>query len=378
MPLDPSIIMSGQLPQIQSPVDAAKNAMTMTQFANAARENNEQQALRDSYHRNTSLDKSGQPVVNRQAVLSDLAQVNPMKAQEVAKQFQQQDIDKQNQIKIIATNLIHNISDTGEGYQEYRNKMMQLDPSRAQQLPEVFDPSIVNRLKMASMDFKDQMQLKEKQQEFQMREKDRAVTRDDLGFRRDQAKEAKNADLDRKDSLALEDHLAKGWTARSGAAGQVQSKILAGERAQQLIDQGKGQKNGLDSRQIEELAQSTSNLLGGGAAASARIEALVPHTMFGRAQGLKEWLTNNPQGTGQEEFVKRMEETVNREKKLAETQKSQFQIEGLPAHYAFQQRNPDQFNRILRSKGISNDMIDENGRFKAPPKDSDEKPSWAK
>jgi len=178
--------------------------------------------------------------------------------------------------------------------------------------------------------------------------------------------------LDKKDAIELDNHLSKGWTARSGQAGVVQGKIVSAEAAEQLIEQGRQQKNGLDSRQIEELAQSTAKLLGGSAAASARIQALVPHTWYGKAQTVKEWLTNNPQGLGQEEFVMRMAETVKREKGLAEEQKKQFQIEGLSARSGFKKRSPELYNSILRSKGIDDSSINEKGQYNKPQVDNDD------
>lgn len=188
------------------------------------------------------------------------------------------------------------------------------------------------------------------------------LLRDKMGI----ANQAKISDMDKKDALELDGHLAKGWTARSGQAGIVQGKIVNAEAAQKLIDQGKSQKGGLDSRQIEEVAQNVSKMLGGGAAASARIEALVPHTFFGKAQSLREYLSNSPQGAGAEDFVKRLEETVKREKELAENQKLQYQVEGLPARAGFKKRNPDLYNSILQSKGIDPSMIDKKGRYSQP------------
>ncbi len=171
---------------------------------------------------------------------------------------------------------------------------------------------------------------------------------------------------DDKDAKALEKHLGAGWLARGGQAGLVQGKINAAERAQALLDQAKSQPGGLDSRQIEELAQSTSNLLGSGTQASARVEGLIPHTLFGRTQSLKEYLTNNPTGQGMQAFTDRLAETIGREKKLADTQKKQFQIEGLGAHSRLKKSNPELYNQMLQEKGIDPSMIDEKGRYKVP------------
>ena len=178
------------------------------------------------------------------------------------------------------------------------------------------------------------------------------------------AHEKQQTDLDTKDAQNLDNYLGKTWSARSGAAGATQAKINAAEAAEALIQQGRSQKGGLDSRQIEELAQSASRMLGGGAAASARVEALVPHTFWGKVQSAKEWASNSPTGADQQEFVDRIGETVSREKALAQKQKMQYQVEGLPAHQRLQQNNPTMYDRILSARGVDTNQVGDNGRLK--------------
>lgn len=173
-------------------------------------------------------------------------------------------------------------------------------------------------------------------------------------------------DQDNKDVMALKHDLTAGWAGRSGQAGVVQGKINSAEAAEQLLQQAKTQKDGLDSRQIEELAQSTSKLLGGGNTASARVDALVPHTFLGRAQTMKEYLTGNPSGQDMQAFTDRLADTISREKDLANNQKKQFQIEALPAHARLRNSNPELYNSMLQSQGIDSSMIDKNGRYTAP------------
>lgn len=173
----------------------------------------------------------------------------------------------------------------------------------------------------------------------------------------------KENDQIEKDYKDLNKALSGGWTARSGNAGRVQQLINSGEAAKALIEQGKNQEGGLDSRQMEELAQSVGKMLGGNATASARIEGLVPHTLMGRAQSLKEFLSGNPQGQEQQAFVKRLEETVDREMELANDQKKQFQVEAAGAYSALKNKDPERYNQSLQSHGISLDDIDDKGRY---------------
>ena len=181
-------------------------------------------------------------------------------------------------------------------------------------------------------------------------------------------------DMD-KDVKALTKHLTLGWAARGGQAGVIQNKINSAEAAEALIDQGRKQPGGLDSRQIEEVAQSTAKLLGGGNTASARVEALVPHTMMGRAQTFKEWLSNKPQGQEMQEFVDRLGETITREKVLALKQKQQFQVSGLSAHNRLKQKHPDLYRETLLANKIDPDTVDSvkmmgpDGKVRFIPKD---------
>lgn len=191
-----------------------------------------------------------------------------------------------------------------------------------------------------------------------------SLNRADANAKRSEDKQSEN---DNKDAMKLQQDLDKGWATRGGQGGVIQGKVTAAQAAQALIDQGKVQSGGLDSRQVEELAQSTARLLGGTNAASARVEGLVPHTIWGRAQTLKEWLTNKPAGQDMQAFTDRLAETVKREKELAENQMKEYQIQTLPAHSRLKKSNPDLYNSILQAKGIEPEMIDEKGRYNKRP-----------
>ncbi len=197
------------------------------------------------------------------------------------------------------------------------------------------------------------------------------LRKSNLQSRQDAADEKRKIQLsaqDDKDAKALQKHLGAGWVARSGQAGQVQGKINAAEAAEKLIDQGKTQPGGLDSRQYEELALSTNRLLsgGGGSNASARIQALVPHTFWGGTQTLNEYLSNSPKGQDWQKFTDRLADTIQREKGLALDQKRQYQIEGLGAHSRLKKSNPELYDQLLESNGIDSNMISEKGQYQKP------------
>ena len=114
----------------------------------------------------------------------------------------------------------------------------------------------------------------------------------------------------------------------------------------------------LDSRQIEELAIGFNSLLqggaggGGGGSSEKIISALVPKSAVGNAMKLKEWLTNNPQGMQQQEFVKRMMGTVEREKATTAAQIKRVQFSRIAAFQGLEKKDPEQFGQVLMSWGV--------------------------
>jgi hypothetical protein len=167
-----------------------------------------------------------------------------------------------------------------------------------------------------------------------------------------------------KETAKLTYDLTKGWTGRSGQAGKVQEKINNADAVQQLLDQGKTQDGGLDSRQMEEAALAAGRLLG--ATAMSQVQALLPKTLLGKAMSVAEFIDNNPHGAQQQAFANRLEETVKREKNLALDQKREYQISMLGAHQGLAKRNPEAYKAELIRQGIDPDMIDKNGRYKKP------------
>lgn len=373
MPLDASIISQGvQAPKIDNPMDVAAKAMTMQQLANQNTISNQQisddQASRAAYKNAVTVGPDGNPTLDRQKLYASLGQINPKTMIEQQKTDLATDAaTREAQIKKFTdqTTLMHDLAYSMNDQASYtlaRQKGIEAGLPNAANIPEQYDPNYVAKMRTHTGTATEQLAQYNKDREFNQKD-------DELGTKHEEnALKRQQLGLDRNDKLGkdLDTHLDKGWVGRSGQAGVVQGKLVSAEAAQALIDQGLSQPGGLDARQIEELAQSTGKLLGGGASASARIEALVPHTAWGNVQSFKEWLTNNPTGAGQEEFVKRMAETVSREKALAENQKRQFQIEGLAAHSNLKKSDPDKYNAILQSKGITPDMIDKNGRYVQP------------
>lgn len=350
MTLDPSIAMSGRMPQVMSANEAAQSAISMSQLANIQKENQYNQAVKESYRKNMTAGPDGKPILNQAGVLSDLAQIDPQKTMALKADF-----DKQK--KEMYTGLIQNIDPvSGAGYKEYRQMVAQTDPDHLQHLPENPDPNIINRLKMVALDPKTQMELANKKEEF-------GVKRDEIKENRDTRVQKQTDDrVDRLTKQLKEDFDAdKG---RAGNFGQISGKVQSAERLQTLINAYKG--GDLPKAQMEELALGMSNMLAGQAGASrSQVEALVPHTFWGRTQDAGSWLLNEPRGAGQQKFVEKMADTIQREKETATNQLNSIRAARLPAHDTLKKLAPDQYSALLQSYGLDPKNI-KNGKFVAP------------
>lgn len=364
MPLDPNIILQAQAPKFDNPIDIAAKAMTLKQLAQQGQIQGQQiadnNAMREAFKNNVVTNPDGTSSVNQKGLLSDLYKSSPMQAMNAQKSFAEMGREEQKALREKAINDIDLTSRAMGAVKDPNSyasgvnflKSIGVDTKN---FPEQYDPNFIKTSLAKALTYKEQLEQAHKERSLDIKEKSVDALRG-----------TKENEKDQKDALALNKHLETGWATRGAQAGRVQGKINDAEASEALIQQGRNQPGGLDSRQIEELAQSTARLLGGGTTASARVEALVPHTFFGRSQSLKEWLSNKPQGAEMQAFVDRMAETVSREKALAMKQIKQFQIEGLPVYDRLKKKNPELYNSILSAKGIASDMIDEKGRYKEP------------
>lgn len=142
---------------------------------------------------------------------------------------------------------------------------------------------------------------------------------------------------------------------RAGAFGDSKKVFDRGERLESMIDYANAyQKGGADSRQIVELATGFQSQLTGGNGRGnyQQVQDLIPHTMVGDVNKMAEWLTNNPRGARQQEFVDRMMQSVHRENATVQAQMERTKFQRLATFDDFAKRNPEQFEDMLRSNGV--------------------------
>lgn len=157
--------------------------------------------------------------------------------------------------------------------------------------------------------------------------------------------------------------------ARAGNLARNQAQVDQSDRLKGLYTESNGDIRNLDSRQMEELAIGMNKMLSGSSAGSTtQVEALLPKTAVGNSSKLKEWLLNDPQGTNQIEFVKRMAETVDRERQIAQNQVKNAQVQRLSAYDKLKRSDPERYKQVLNSYGIDESDLDEKGHYVSPKK----------
>lgn len=126
------------------------------------------------------------------------------------------------------------------------------------------------------------------------------------------------------------------------------------DRAERLESLASALPDGnLDRRQIEELAIGLNSMLSGAnTGAQEQVKALVPQSIWGNAQKLTEFLTNNPTGTQQQAFVQRMLGSIAREKQTANSQMNRTRFSRIASYADLEKKNPDMFNEVLQSNGV--------------------------
>lgn len=177
---------------------------------------------------------------------------------------------------------------------------------------------------------------------------------------------AKPGDLD-KVLAGIRDDIDP-YKGRNGEILAQQKRVDQAEHLLALIEASHGNP---DRRQMEELAIGGNSLISpnsGGAA--SQVAALVPKTLMGNASGIAEYFSNDPTGTNQPEFVKRMKDMIEREKGVSASQIRQAQISRLSSHQGGHAAYPEQTRNFARQylKDLPDADLDQvySGTYKGP------------
>ncbi len=132
---------------------------------------------------------------------------------------------------------------------------------------------------------------------------------------------------------------------------QTAQKLLA-------VPRGPGGYN-LTRAESEDYAINLARLIGGsgGRVTQAQIEALVPDSAKGRFRGVQEFITNDPTGRDQQEFIRRMEALVSREMGTIEQQRHDAVARHLASHTNYAATYPNRFAAQAARWGITPDDL---------------------
>lgn len=140
-----------------------------------------------------------------------------------------------------------------------------------------------------------------------------------------------------------------------GAFGKSANILRSAEAIETLVkQQPPGQ---MDSRQIAEVARSLDAMLSQGSATIAGTQKLIPRSMSGDSAKIQEYIGNIPRGAGQAEFIKRMVETVVREKELARKQIKRESRKMLSSYADIAKKNPEAWNLMLQQHDLPQDVF---------------------
>lgn len=144
--------------------------------------------------------------------------------------------------------------------------------------------------------------------------------------------------------------------ARGGNLAKSQAMINSADRVDALFQQFPDYN--IPKGQSVELAAAIAGLVNGGSAQSQhQIDSMTPSSMKGDAQALAGWITNDPTGLDQKQFMKMMHETALRERDVAAAQVKQAQIQRLAAHKTLATSDPETYAAMLSSYGIDPEEI---------------------
>lgn len=117
----------------------------------------------------------------------------------------------------------------------------------------------------------------------------------------------------------------------------------------------KGYDNNLNPQEWEEAALSWAGILGSGTGVNSRaqVEALVPKTLVGNMRAQLQWYMNNPTGTNQQEFAKRIQQGMEREKQFNENYLKDSISKGISGYQNTFMRKPDDSREMLQKYNVS-------------------------
>lgn len=309
MPLDPSIILGVQQPQIENQLDAAGKAMAYKNLAMKTQtdqqEFNDNQAMRNAMSTHTTVDPDGNASVNRTGVMADLAKSsNPGLAVKAQQQFAQTDMALQEQhlktmqAKLGTTGqLLGGVTDQ-KSYDNAKKQIIAMNGD-VSQLPDEYDPSAVQHAQMWAMDAKSQVEAQQKQQQMGIQQTEANIKTQQLGQEINKNKATQN-----QETLSALQAL-RGNPALQRAETNVLSAKNLNDLAEQVRDPKTGQinLNNMNPQQISLANHELLRMASGGTGSETDLENLKPGTPQYRLAELHQKLTGKVSGADAAQYL---------------------------------------------------------------------------
>lgn len=177
----------------------------------------------------------------------------------------------------------------------------------------------------------------------------REIAKQNAEIRKSKEQEAADYKTDKRFS-ELGNKITAEIASSRGAFGKAANTKRAAESIEAFV--GQGDPNNLDNRQISEIARSLDSMLSSGQATVSGMEHFIPKTALGSAAEIEEYIQGIPKGAKQGEFVRRMMETVEREKDLASKQIQRTGKVISEGYSDLKRKNPDRWNTLMKYHGI--------------------------
>jgi hypothetical protein len=322
--IDPNIILSGKLPQIDSPLDTASRAMTLKSLSNqnqaqeiqhqmTLKQLSEDQALRDAYRSNMVKNPDGTTSLNQAGVVNSMNAVNPMKGMDLQAHFSKMGAEEKDQhLKMVTDQakmgkeLAWAIpTDPGvapeikQAKWEYaRQTGMKYGLPNADKLPPQYPgDDFVKNMQMKSLDAHEQLEQHSKERDYDLKKRHEDTYEKDVQTKRETNQIAKTG-------TALNQVVTQLESARGNpAVQQAQKDIYAAKKFESLVNLY-GDPNKLNPQQVQLAATEVAKMASGGVPSIHELQGLNPGTLPKKLAELAQYVMNNPQSAQAGEFVK--------------------------------------------------------------------------
>lgn len=163
MPLNPNIIMSGQAPQINDPLEvmqragniqgmALRNRAAQMEMASAEAQAESAKNMKALLQKHVTTGEDGSSAFNAKGAISDLYKADPEQAMKFKKMIDGYSLDELKHITEVSKILAWSVMDDGSNYGQILQKAREIGIPNAEKLPQQFIPGFVDKWKMSTLE----------------------------------------------------------------------------------------------------------------------------------------------------------------------------------------------------------------------------------